>query len=185
MEQPSIQSFYSREVRSLATSSRCPSKSHGPDGFTKEEIEGGVHRQTLRSWQPSQGYVSWPISDLQPGTSRIHITGRVINLYHQLAPSAKQLKPSGFWRLVLKDDSGAVNVSVTEIPTVYLLTTNKAQALACQSPVWHSSGVPALGVGNTRRSQRPNDHERCQPLPLYHCISRTRLDMPRGDSGKR
>jgi hypothetical protein len=110
MNQTSIQSFYSREVAGPASSS-SPSSSHAvPDGFTNLEVQRHLHPPALGAWQPSREYPFCPIADLRTGHERVQIRGRVVNLHHQSASPGRQPKKKGCWKLVIVDDTGAVNV---------------------------------------------------------------------------
>lgn len=111
VQSPSIQSFFKPELPSkdcrnetIMSSAAKPS-----DGFTPEEIEASRH-PSLPGWRPICEYKQLDIESLVPGPGCVSFVGRVVNLYQQHCSSQLPNGAEGCWRLVVKDDTGAVLV---------------------------------------------------------------------------
>ncbi len=113
-EQMSIQNFYEREIRPprVASDSAAHADLQTSDGFTADEINAVIHPAGLPPWQPRDDYPEQDIADVEPGPGRIAVTGRIVNLYHQPRARAAAAGPRGFWRLCIKDDTGAIVVRI-------------------------------------------------------------------------
>lgn len=110
MNQPSIQSFYRREPSSQAVAPVVAAPTEPGDGFSSSEIQSTMNPSGLQAWQPRAIYHDIDIGGLVPGPGRITFTGRIVNLGN--FPSNKRgFGASGFFKLLIKDDTGIVAVS--------------------------------------------------------------------------
>lgn len=82
------------------------------DGFTTEEIEASQH-PNLHPWQPKGEYREADIQSLAPGPGCLCLVGRVVNLYNQQGWSKMSNAAKGCWRLIVKDDTGAIMVCLS------------------------------------------------------------------------
>ncbi|KAL8660274.1 MAG: hypothetical protein Q9202_006709 [Teloschistes flavicans] len=103
---PSIQSFFKSEPSTSRQLSTVPYESG--DGFTAAEAEMALYTAS-RIWEPRKEYRTLLIDDLTPGPQYVTIIGRVVNLYDQQKPSQK---PYGSARIVVRDDTGVLLVSL-------------------------------------------------------------------------
>ena len=110
----SIQSFFQPEVPS-AQKTQKPAPHHRAsdtsDGFTSSEIEAALH-PVLHKWQPRATYNQTDIGDLVPGPSCVMLMGRVVNFHHIATPSNMPKAAKGCLKLTVKDDTGALTVSI-------------------------------------------------------------------------
>ena len=109
----SIQSFFQPEVPS-AQKTQKPAASHQPsdtsDGFTSSEIEAALH-PTLHQWQPRATYNDTDIGDLVAGPGCVALMGRIVNFHNTTTPSNMPKAAQGYFKLTVKDDTGAFTVS--------------------------------------------------------------------------
>ncbi|KAE9988033.1 hypothetical protein EG327_003557 [Venturia inaequalis] len=119
----SIQSFFksSKPGTSLAhaqpvASSQIQTNKPG-DGFTAAEVEAVLHPVIDESWVPAQDYEEFEIANIVPGPKCVSIQGRVANFYDQNMPSKKPRAAKGCVKIIVKDDSGALTVSVYMLPS--------------------------------------------------------------------
>lgn len=120
---PSIQSFYQRETPSSkalpgidSSSSPAPACSPGKviqpgDGFTEEELAEATDPMTRR-WNPSREYEEKEIAELVRGPKAVMIVGRVVNFSEILGKSTTQPKARGWHNMLVRDDSGVLQVCV-------------------------------------------------------------------------
>jgi hypothetical protein len=79
------------------------------DGFTLNETRDNPRSQP---WIPPGLYEDLDIKSLVPGPRPVLFMGRIINLLEQLTPSKKANAAIGFMKLIVKDDTGAIMVSI-------------------------------------------------------------------------
>lgn len=122
----SIQSFFksSKPGTSLAhaqsvTPSQAQPKEPG-DGFTEAEVEAVLHPVIDESWVPAQDYEEFEIASLIPGPKCVTIQGRVANFYDQNTPSKMPRAAKGCVKIIVKDDSGALTVSISLAIPLYI-----------------------------------------------------------------
>lgn len=108
---PSIQSFFKPELPSKFDLQKpsMSSSARPSDGFTSEEIEGALH-PSLPNFQPRCEYQETDIESLVPGPGCVSIVGRVVNLNHHQRSSQMPNAAEGCWKLIIKDDTGALLV---------------------------------------------------------------------------
>ena len=107
---PSIQSFFQTEIS--PTKAKAPSSppTASGDGFTPAEVEATMHPVTLPKWQPRVPYDDVDIGSLCPGPRRVALTGRIVNFYDLHTPSKKPHAAKGCLKLMVKDDTGLLDV---------------------------------------------------------------------------
>jgi hypothetical protein len=106
-QQPSIELF-------LATRSRHPApapKTTVGDGFTPEEVDAALHPAVDASWAPGVAHAEADIASLEPGPRCVVVRGRVVNFHDQPAAARRPKAAKGCFRLIVKDDTGALCVS--------------------------------------------------------------------------
>ena len=81
------------------------------DGFASEETHLTPSGRS-QPWTPPGYYEDLSIKSLVPGPRPVLFTGRIVNLIKQLTPSKKPNAATGFMKLIVKDDTGAVEVSI-------------------------------------------------------------------------
>lgn len=109
-QSPSIPHFLKSEMLSEDSPQNsviAPAKAD--DGFASEETQAAFN-PTLPRWQPRCEYKQIDIDSLVPGPSFVSFRGKVVNLYHQQRSSQMRSGAKGCWRLIVKDDTGAVLV---------------------------------------------------------------------------
>lgn len=82
------------------------------DGFTNAEVDAVLHPVIDESWVPAQDYEEFEIANIVPGPKCVTIQGRVANFYDQNTPSKKPRAAKGCVKIIVKDDSGALTVSL-------------------------------------------------------------------------
>jgi hypothetical protein len=107
--QQSIQSFYQKEIPSVDSPDSAPKPLIPSDGFTSGEINDALHPM-LPKWNPRGTYDETDIGSLQPGLGCVAVTGRIVNLFDLPTPSKRQHAAKGCYKLVIKDDTGAMTV---------------------------------------------------------------------------
>ena len=118
----SIQSFFDKELTTRPETNASTTCAIRPgDGFTREEIDDALH-PTLHKWQARVEYHETDINDLVPGPGCVQVTGRVVNFHDQINVSKMPHAAKGSFRMIIKDDTGAMVVcnlirsSVPEVP---------------------------------------------------------------------
>lgn len=113
---PSIPSFFKPEIFSKDSPQKSvmSSQAKASDGFTSEEIKAALN-PSLPQWHPRCEYRQIDIDSLVHGPSCVSFRGRVVNLYQQQRSSQMPNGAEGCWRLIVKDDTGAILV----IPLAY------------------------------------------------------------------
>ena len=109
----SIQSFFQPEIQSAQKASKpaAPYQINDTrDGFTSSEIEAALH-PTLHPWQPRTTYNETDIGDLVAGPGCVALMGRIVNFHNVTAPSKTPKGAQGCFKLIVKDDTGALVVS--------------------------------------------------------------------------
>lgn len=109
----SIQSFFQPEVPSVRNPQKPAIHQQLPDtgdGFTPSEIEAATH-PNLHRWQPRTAYQETNIGDLLAGPGCVVLMGRVVNFFDQATPSKMPQAAKGCLKVVVKDDTGAIDVS--------------------------------------------------------------------------
>ena len=110
-QSPSIQSFFPLQSSPLKTSPRLSSPAPG-DGFTSEELDTSLTTAQKDDWIPSADYDEYDIDSLVPGPNRIKLVGRVVNLFESSPKAKLPTGAKGSIHLVVKDNTGAVTVSL-------------------------------------------------------------------------
>jgi hypothetical protein len=105
---PSIQSFFQPE----GAKARKAGILEPGDGFTTGEVDAVLHPAS-RPWIPRQEYTEQNIGDVVSGPGRVTFTGRVVNLFEMQMPSKMPRAAKGFVKAILKDDTGALVVTIT------------------------------------------------------------------------
>ena len=106
---PSIHSFFHREVSTAPKQPFHHDTGQPGDGFTAAEIEATL-RPALPPWTPRGDYHDAGIGSLVPGPGCIHCVGRVANITEQESNGKGSLAATGCFKLIVKDDSGALLV---------------------------------------------------------------------------
>ena len=108
----SIQSFFQPEVTSPLKHQKpaVSSNAQTGDGFTSSEVEATLH-PTLHKWQPRTTYTDTDIGDIIPGPGCVVLMGRVVNFYDQSTPSKMPHAAKGCFKVIVKDNTAALNVS--------------------------------------------------------------------------
>lgn len=114
---PSIQSFFQPEVSPTKTKAPSSPPSVAGDGFTAAEVEATMHPTSLHKWQPRGTYDDTDIESLSPGPRCVALMGRVVNFYNLHTPSKRPQAAKGCLKLVVKDDTGILDVS-TRFPSL-------------------------------------------------------------------
>ena len=112
MEQLSIQNFYRREVATSSSTDEIQNGSSSPlpgDSFNQDEVDAVTHPAGLPPWEPAQPYHIMEIGSLVPGLGSVTVTGRVLN-FTKRSYSSKPGKPSFYYYLYVKDDTGIIAV---------------------------------------------------------------------------
>lgn len=109
---PSIQSFFQPEVSpgKKDKASRLPLAAG--DGFTAAEVEATICPPCLPQWQPRGTYNEVDIETLIPGPGCVTIMGRVVNFFVLGTPSKAPHAAKGCLKMVVRDDTGALVVSL-------------------------------------------------------------------------
>lgn len=105
---PSIQSFYSKEVRG-EKEVKLASPAKPGDGFTEEELADTLDPLN-RKWNPDIEYEENPIGRLIPGPRPVTFTGRIVYISSATGRSQTHSKAAGWHNLIVKDDSAAISV---------------------------------------------------------------------------
>ena len=107
----SIQSFFQPEVPLRAQKQTSSPTTVLGDAFTHAEIESSL-RPTLHPWQPRTNYKDREIGDLVPGPGCVVLMGRVVNFNDRDTPSKMPQAAKGCIKLLVKDNTGVLTVSV-------------------------------------------------------------------------
>lgn len=91
------------------------------DGFTGDEIDSVLYPK-LHRWQPRVEYQDVDIGSLVPGPGRVALTARIVNFYDQVTPSKMPRAAKGCSKVIVKDDTGAMVVSL-QFPLLHVLNT--------------------------------------------------------------
>lgn len=108
---PSIQSFFSTSNPDVREVSSPESQLIG-DGFTAEEVDAVLYPTVSKNWCPEQSYDEFEIASLVPGPRCVMFQGRVGNVYDQVVLSKKPRAAKGCLKVVIKDVTGAIAVSL-------------------------------------------------------------------------
>ncbi|KAI9717432.1 MAG: hypothetical protein M1828_007194 [Chrysothrix sp. TS-e1954] len=119
---PSIQSFFSTTsspTKSSSSSTSSPTQQTIPlcsalvngvdDGFTPRELDSPLS-SSMFNWTPEFDYKNLDISSVIPGSQHISVGGRIANFYDQTIPSKMPQAAKGCFKVIVKDDSGALTV---------------------------------------------------------------------------
>lgn len=87
-----------------------PAPAKAGDGSTSTDVDETV-RPTLQPWEPRERYEIVQISTLVPGSGRVCLLGRVVNLYEPPAPNKMPRAAHGCLKFHIRDDSGTIMVS--------------------------------------------------------------------------
>lgn len=157
LRSPSIQSFFEPQ-RASAEPNRCmTSPTAAGDGFTGDEGSIGGHVANGPQWKPRQAYEDFKIGDLVAGPRAVTLTGRIVNVYEQQQLSKKPKAAKGLIRLILRDDTGALVVSLVSTergkpPSE--LTLSLGQALLCRHSISAKPRPVVQGLDATCVHQR-------------------------------
>jgi hypothetical protein len=108
LHQPSIQSFYAREVGDVAEPEQLTGAASG-EGFTEDELTDALDPLT-RKWNPDKDYEGLAIAQLIPGPRAVNFAGRIVSLNLTQGQSQTHPKASGWHNIIVKDDSAAIAV---------------------------------------------------------------------------
>jgi len=118
----SIQSFF--PLRTSPSKIEPPTFFSDPRyGFTSKELDNALHPIQKDEWAPSGVYDEYEIDALDFGLNRIKIVGRLVNMFDSSHTTRLPKGVGGFLHLVIKDDTGAVTVSIFLV--VYPATCTK------------------------------------------------------------
>lgn len=107
---PSIQSFFEKEPSPRRSKDvNSDPQAAMSDGFTDAEVEATIHPK-LHKWQPHVEYENMDIGSLSPGPGCVALVGRVVNFYDQSTPSKRPQAAKGCFKVIVKDDTGAMMV---------------------------------------------------------------------------
>lgn len=107
----SIQSFFPLQTSPIKGLPRTYSPTPG-DGFTAKELDTSLVLAPRDDWIPPAVYHEYEIDSLVSGPNRIKIFGRIVNMF-ETSPKAKlPTGAKGAIHLVVKDNTGAVTVSI-------------------------------------------------------------------------
>lgn len=82
------------------------------DGFNEAEVEAVLHPTVAENWLPSQEYDELEIASLIPGPRRVVFKGRIANFHHQATTSKRPRAAKGCVKIIVKDNTGAIMVSI-------------------------------------------------------------------------
>lgn len=117
------------------------------DGFTFGEANE-VRHHTLQSWEPREQYKNTQISKLVPGSGRVCLLGRVVNLYEPPPPNNMPSTAKGCFKLHVRDDSGTLMVCI-------LYKQSDALSMLCRSGYGLQRLIICSDSANWFRSGRP------------------------------
>ncbi|KAE8441587.1 hypothetical protein EG329_004672, partial [Mollisiaceae sp. DMI_Dod_QoI] len=109
-DQPSIQSFYQKEV-AIGEEASPSSPAKPGDGFTEAELAAAVDPLS-RPWNPEREYEELNISQLVPGPRAVTFMGRIVHCNTYFGHNPKQPRAAGFHSLIVKDDSAAITIKL-------------------------------------------------------------------------
>ena len=121
MNDASIQSYFSTPGKKvpkpnshLQAAIGSQSSSQIEASQSSSQIEAAQHSlsSAIEQWYPSIEYKRTDIASLMPGPGRIAITGRIANFYHMQTPSKSPHAAKGCLKLMVKDDTGTIEVSL-------------------------------------------------------------------------
>lgn len=147
---PTIESFF--QPLSLSQPKKDKENETPPakvgDGFTEDELAQALD-PTSATWKPQGTYDEVGIGELSPGPRKAKITGRVVNFYEAATPSKMPTAANGYFKLIVKDDTGVLLVklwfahreydavlgSVVSLWTTHIFAVSKAPgSLAVPNP---------------------------------------------------
>jgi len=107
---PSIQSFFEKEpaLRKSKAVNDDP-QTESSDGFIEAEVEAALHPK-LHKWVPRGEYENMDIGSLILGPGCVALVGRIVNFYDQPTPSKRPQAARGCFKVIIKDDTGAMTV---------------------------------------------------------------------------
>lgn len=113
----SLQSFLRMPQTSPVERPSVPPESDHPspptgDGFTPSEVQEALKPNSMETWQPTIEYAERDIRDLCPGPGAIVFTGRVAGLHDAIHIPKTPQSAKGCVKLCVKDDTGAITVSM-------------------------------------------------------------------------
>ena len=108
---PTIQSFFG-PAAPTHVNQITPETCYKGDGFTSDEVDAVLRPSVNMPWTPAQPYDEFDIASLALGPRRVVFRGRIANLYNQVNLSKKPRAAKGCFKLVVKDDTGALTVSL-------------------------------------------------------------------------
>lgn len=126
---PSIQSFFEKEPgpRKSKDADASP-QAESNDGFTEAEVEAALHPK-LHKWVPRVEYENTDIGSLIPGPGCVAVIGRIVNFYDQATPSKRPQAAKGCFKVIVKDDTGAMTVLSNNFKSPYHLRSSNGQML--------------------------------------------------------
>lgn len=146
---PSIQSFFERKSPPQKNKRfGIDLQADAGDGFDDEEMHVALH-PTLQNWRPRVEYEDVDISSLISGPKCVNIMGRVVNLYQQVTPSKKPQAARGCWKVMVKDDTGALMVCAVSLSLPRIcsplcgLTNVHPPRLGYGTPKWITISISA------------------------------------------
>lgn len=162
----SIQSFFS--TRTSPTKVIPPESPPVPgDGFTAEELDNALLPVRQDNWTPRGVYDEYEIDALMFGLNRVKIVGRLVNMFESSHTTKLPKGLGGSVHLVVKDDTGAVTVSIRFVVCSTTHTKRSKIRLSYTLPptelrLGRLVAVWATYVANGDRGSFP-----CAVAPLY------------------
>lgn len=83
------------------------------DGFSGKEMTTQIEPSS-NHWKLRQSYEDHNIADLVAGPGAVSFTGRIVNIYEQPQTSKSPKAAKGLHRLIIKDGTGAIVVSILQ-----------------------------------------------------------------------
>ena len=112
MNDASIQSYFSTPGKKVHKPNSHLQAAIGSQSSLQIEAAQHSLSSAIEQWHPSIEYKRTDIASLMPGPGRIAITGRIANFYHMQTPSKSPHAAKGCLKLMVKDDTGTIEVSL-------------------------------------------------------------------------
>ena len=93
-------------------------------------------------WTPTQHYDDADIGTLVPGPQPITLTARIVNFFDQQTPSKAPQAAKGCFRMIMKDNTGALTVRCNDPSMIRKLSTDEDQVR-----LWYASVDYHLRLG--------------------------------------
>ena len=111
----SIQSYFHAAGKSSLKQGHRPQTAANTQSSSPNNIVEEQHCSSpfYEGWHPQVEYQETEISSSIPGPGRVAITGRIANFFHLETSSKSPHAAKGCWKLIVKDDTGAIEVNIS------------------------------------------------------------------------